>query len=166
MARAHDYAIGGGGGDTETGSAMPADAQRGVQADGVRHAALIMLRRHDPDFRHQCFRHRFQHRKAGCIDPVVIGDQHAADCGTVYGHLGLSCNAVCDRAERRVLAGSGRLGSTGMVRALFISTISLAQKSIARSRASGGREWSLTMSKTTLTEEPAESNIKRILNLS
>lgn len=46
-------------------------------------------------------------RKAGCVDPVVIGDQHAADCETVYGHLGLSCNAVCDRAERRRLAADG-----------------------------------------------------------
>jgi hypothetical protein len=44
-----------------------------MEADGMRRAALVVLRRDDPHFVREFGGHRFEHGESGCVDTIVVG---------------------------------------------------------------------------------------------
>ena len=83
VADAHRGAVAGRAGDAEAALAALADAQRVVQADGVGLAALVVLGRDDPDLAGDLRRDFLQHRHAGGVDPVVVGQHDPVQHGAV-----------------------------------------------------------------------------------
>jgi hypothetical protein len=77
MARAHDGAVAGGPGNPVAPRPSLADPDRMMQADRVRNAALIVLRRDDPNLVGELAGDLFEDHETRRFDPVVIGDQNA-----------------------------------------------------------------------------------------
>ena len=77
MARAHHRAVTRRAGDPEAPQPSLADPDRVMQADRVRHAALVVLRRDDPDLAGEFAGDLLEHRQTRRVDAVVVGDQNA-----------------------------------------------------------------------------------------
>src|SRR5215472_11826394 len=106
MTDAHHRAIARRAGDPIAPYPALADADRMMQTDGVRDAALIVLRSDNPDFAGELARDSLQHRQARRLDAVVIGDENAIQ------HHAAPKNAIGDpilqrnQARARIMAAT------------------------------------------------------------